>query len=79
MDSKKITNRKNKSPEKNSKNGKKPSYRVKRATWFEKDEYERLLILFQKHYPKDFPKKETVDSIPTLRIRKLIKKEKKLI
>jgi len=57
---------------------KKPSYRLKRATWFEKKEYEKLLVLLQTHYPEDFPKKDIVDSVPTLKIRQRIKKENKI-
>ena len=77
MDSKTILSKK-KNQEKTIKKEKKPSYRVKRATWFEKDEYEKTLKLFQEHYPKDFPKKKVVDTIPTLSILKAIKKEKKI-
>lgn len=82
--SKKIQNMiviKNNSSEKNAtidKTKKKPSYRVKRATWFEKEEFDNLLTLFQTHYPKDFPKKKVVNTIPTLSILKVIKKEKKI-
>ena len=68
---------KNNSESKNIK--KKPSYRVKRATRLERDEYEKLLKIFQEHYPKDFPKKKIADTIPTLSILKIIKKEKKIL
>ena len=80
MDSKIVNNHKKKNPNVKSTETvkKKPRKRIIRATWFEKDEFEKLLKLFQKHYPKEFPKKETTDSIPKLSILKLIKKEKKI-